>query len=197
MTQTIDFYFDVGSPASYLGWTQLPQLAEATGVEICWKPMLLGGVFKETGNSSPAMIPAKSRYSRMDMARFAKRYNVPLNFNPYFPVNTLYLMRGAVGFLGTPQFDSYLKAIFNAMWVDEQNLGDIQVVADVLGKAGFEPSEVMALCEQPDVKEQLKLLTEEAVQRGVFGAPTFFVGEEMFFGQDRLAEIERHLLAMA
>ncbi|KAA1171311.1 2-hydroxychromene-2-carboxylate isomerase [Marinobacter salinexigens] len=195
MTKTIDFYFDVGSPASYLAWTQLKGLTERTGADICWKPMLLGGVFKATGNSSPATIPAKSVYNRMDMARFASRYNVPLNFNPHFPVNTLYLMRGMVACLGTPHFDNYLQAIFNAMWVDEQNLGDVAVVADVLAKAGFNPEDVIAQCDDSAIKESLKRLTEEAVERGVFGAPTFFVGDEMFFGQDRLGQVEECLLA--
>lgn len=193
MTKTVDFYFDVGSPASYLAWTQLKSLAEKVGATISWKPMLLGGVFKATGNSSPALIPAKSRYSRIDLARFAADYNVPLNFNPYFPVNTLYLMRGAVAYLDTPRFDSYLRAIFKAMWVDERNLGDRAVVAEVLANAGFDPNDVMAQCEDSDVKARLKQLTEEAVERGVFGAPTFFVGDQMFFGQDRLGQLEGYL----
>lgn len=195
MTKSLDVYFDVGSPASYLAWTQLPGLAARTGAEIRWKPMLLGGVFKATGNSSPAVIPAKSRYSRMDMARFARRYGVPLNFNPHFPVNTLYLMRGAIAYLDTAEFTSYLTAIFEAMWVGEQNLGDSAVLAEVLGRAGFDPHQVLARCEDPAVKHRLKEITEEAVERGVFGAPTFFVGSEMYFGQDRLDQVERQLLA--
>lgn len=195
MTRSIDFYFDVGSPASYLAWTQLPGLAARAGADICWKPMLLGGVFKATGNSSPAMIPAKSRYSRMDMERFASAYGVPFNFNPHFPVNTLLLMRGAVALLDTPEFHNYLGAIFNGMWAEQRNLGDSGAVAECLAKAGFELADVMARCEEPAVKARLKQLTEEAVERGVFGAPTFFVGEEMFFGQDRLLYLEQHLLA--
>lgn len=195
MAKTIDFYFDVGSPASYLAWTQLANLTDATGAEISWKPMLLGGVFKATGNSSPAVIPAKSSYNRMDMCRFASHYNVPFNFNPYFPVNTLYLMRGVVAYLGTAQFDRYLEAIFNGMWVEERNLGDSKVVVEVLANAGFDPNDTLAQCEDPAVKARLKQLTEEAVERGVFGAPTFFVGDEMFFGQDRLEQLKRYLLS--
>lgn len=195
MTETIDFYFDVGSPASYLAWTQLPALAERTGVEIRWKPMLLGGVFKATGNQSPAMIPAKSRYTRLDMERFARIYGVPLNFNPHFPVNTLVLMRGAVAYLDTPDFHSYLDVVFNAMWVDEKNLNDPGTAVSVLQQAGFDAEDVLARCDDASVKAELKRLTEEAVGRGVFGAPTFFAGDEMFFGQDRLPQLEQHINA--
>ncbi|EDM47628.1 2-hydroxychromene-2-carboxylate isomerase [Marinobacter algicola] len=193
MTQVIDFYFDVGSPASYLAWTQLPTLAQRTHSDIRWKPMLLGGVFKATGNQSPAMNPTKSRYTRMDMERFARAYGVPLNFNPHFPINTLLLMRGAVGFLGAQEFHRYLEVVFRAMWVDQKNMNDPEVAADVLYQAGFNPDKVLALCEAPSVKAELKQFTEEAVERGIFGAPTFFVGDEMFFGQDRMPQLENHL----
>lgn len=195
MTKSIDFYFDVGSPASYLAWTQLNGLAKRAGAEIEWKPMLLGGVFKATGNSSPAEVPAKSRYNRLDMSRAATGYSVPLNFNPYFPVNTLQVMRGAVAYLNTSRFDDYLQAIFKAMWVNGKNLGDSAVLAEVLASAGFDPTEVFTLCNDSEVKENLKWITEDAVKRGVFGAPTFFVGNEMFFGQDRLNQVEECLRA--
>lgn len=193
MTQIIDFYFDVGSPASYLAWTQLPALAQRANSDIRWKPMLLGGVFKATDNQSPAMNPTKSRYTRMDMERFARAYGVTLNFNPYFPINTPLLMRGAVGFLGAPEFHRYLEAVFRAMWVDQKNMNDPEVAANVLSLAGFNPGKVLALCEDPSVKAELKRLTEEAVRRGIFGAPTFFVGDEMFFGQDRMPQLENYL----
>ncbi len=105
-------------------------------------------------------------------------------------------MRGAVAYLGTPEFNTYLRAIFNGMWVEEKNLGESKVVAEVLTKAGFDPADVIARCEDPAVKERLKQFTEEAVERGVFGAPTFFVGDEMFFGQDRLVQVEQYLLGI-
>ena len=193
MSKTIECYFDVGSPASYLAWTQLPDLARRHNAELVWKPMLLGGVFQATGNQSPAAIEAKSCYSRMDMQRFARRYGVTLNQNPYFPVNTLQLMRGAVAFLDTPRFNDYLTAVFKAMWIDEENMADADVVARVLSAAGFEPGDVVARASNPEVKERLKEITTEAVERGVFGAPTLFVGEEMFFGQDRLWMVEEAL----
>jgi 2-hydroxychromene-2-carboxylate isomerase len=190
MSKTIEFYFDVGSPASYLAWTQLDALAERTGAQIELKPMLLGGVFMATGNSSPATVPAKGAYSRIDMQRYAQRYGVTLNQNPFFPINTLQLMRGAVACQGTEDFARYLKTVFTAMWVDELDMGQPEVVGKVLAKGGFDPAGVMAKVSDPTVKEQLKSATEEAVRRGVFGAPTFFVGDEMFFGQDRLDWVE-------
>ena len=193
MSKTIDVFFDVGSPASYLAWTQLPALAERNNATINWKPMLLGGVFKATGNQSPIAIPAKGRYTALDFMRFAKAYGVRFDFNPHFPINTLHLMRGAVGYLDTPRFQDYLNAIFTALWVDKKNLNDPQVVSEVLNDARFEATEVLALCEIPDVKDRLKRITDEAVSRGVFGAPTCFVGGEMFFGQDRLDWVERAL----
>ena len=193
MPNGIEVFFDVGSPASYLAWTQLPALAQRNNAQLIWKPMLLGGVFKATGNQSPITIPAKGKYTMMDLQRFAMLYNVPLKFNPYFPINTLHLMRGAVAMLGRPEFSIYLNAVFTAIWVDEKNMGLPDVVADVLAGAGLDPQEILLLSNQEQVKEQLKTLTEEAVDRGVFGAPTFFLGVEMFFGQDRLEMLESTL----
>lgn len=190
MSKTIEFYFDVGSPASYLAWTQLPGLAERTGARIELKPMLLGGVFQATGNSSPATVPAKGAHSRIDMQRYARRYGVTLNQNPFFPINTLQLMRGAIAYQDTAEFVPYLTAIFNAMWVNELDMGQPEIIGKVLAEAGFDPAEVMSKVGDPAVKEKLKTATEEAIQRGVFGAPTFFVGEDMFFGQDRLEWVE-------
>lgn len=193
MSKQIEFFFDVGSPASYLAWTQLPGLAQAHGAQIVWKPMLLGGVFQATGNSSPATVEAKGRYSRIDMQRFARHYGVTLNHNPHFPINTLMLMRGVVAYLDTPQFHDYLGAVFQAMWIDQRDMHQPEVIGKVLADAGFDPEQVLARCNDQAVKDRLKALTTEAVERGVFGAPTFFVGEEMFFGQDRLDWVDRAL----
>ncbi|TVP92666.1 MAG: 2-hydroxychromene-2-carboxylate isomerase [Pseudomonadaceae bacterium] len=186
MSKTIEFFFDVGSPASYLAWTQLPALAAKYQAQLVYKPMLLGAVFQATGNSSPATVAAKGNYSRQDFQRFARRYGVTLNHNPYFPINTLMLMRGASALLDTADFERYLQTVFTAMWVDEQDMGQPEVVAGVLQKAGFDPAEVLQRVQYPAVKEQLKTTTGEAIERGVFGAPTIFVGKQMFFGQDRL-----------
>ncbi|MEX2475831.1 2-hydroxychromene-2-carboxylate isomerase [Marinobacter sp.] len=195
MSKVIDVYFDLGSPASYLAWTQLPGLADRNNATINWKPMLLGGVFKATGNQSPITIPAKGRYTAVDFNRFANAYGVQFELNPHFPINTLQLMRGATGYLHSPRFQDYLSTLFKALWVNKRNLNNPEVVSEVLTDAAFDPSEVLALCNSPEVKENLKQTTEEAVSRGVFGAPTCFVGREMFFGQDRLDWVEKALLS--
>ena len=188
MSKTVEFFFDVGSPTTYLAWTQLPALCAQAGAELVYRPMLLGGVFQATGNASPATVPAKARYMDADMARFAHRYGVPLASNPFFPINTLLLMRGATGAqLRAPErFQDYLRGVFHAMWVAPQNLNDPATAAKALAAAGFDPAEVMGWANDAEVKAALRATTEEAVARGVFGAPTMFVGTEMFFGQDRL-----------
>ncbi len=187
--QTVEFYFDFGSPAAYLAWTQLPTLCAKAGAELAYKPMLLGGVFQATGNQSPAAVPAKGRYVRQDFERHAARYGVLLNFNPHFPINTLLLMRGATAMQmheDGARFDDYCAAVFRAMWIDEKNMGDPAVVGAVLQAGGFDAADFLALVGQQAVKDRLKAVTEEAVARGVFGAPTMFVGAQMFWGQDRL-----------
>jgi 2-hydroxychromene-2-carboxylate isomerase len=190
--KTIEFCFDFGSPTTYLAHTQLPRIARETGAQLVYKPMLLGGVFKATGNASPVTVPAKGRWMGRDIARWAARYGVPFTFNPHFPINTLTLMRGAVGLQLRPPpdapdtFTRYVDAVFDAMWVQPRNLGDAGEVAAVLAKAGLDADAFAALVADPEVKATLVAQTEQAVARGVFGAPTCFVGDEMFFGQDRL-----------
>ena len=197
MQKTVEYYFDFGSPAAYLASTQLPQLAADTGAAVLWRPMLLGGVFAATGNASPVTVPAKGRYTFTDFDRFAQRYGVPLKRNPAFPINTLTLMRMATGLQlrDDARFDAYAQAVFRAIWVDAQPMGDAATVAQVLQAAGLDAPELLALAAEPAVKDQLKAQTETAVQRGVFGAPTFFVGEHMFWGQDRLDFVRAALLA--
>lgn len=186
--KTFEFWFDFGSPAAYLASTQIANIEAATGARAVWRPMLLGGVFQATGNHSPATIPAKGRYTFIDFDRFARRYGVPLRYNPHFPINTLMLMRGAVGMqLRDPErFAAYCAAMFQAIWVESLDMNDAGVVGQALHRAGFEPQALLALSQEPDVKAALKAATEEAVARGVFGAPTFFVGDQMFWGQDRI-----------
>lgn len=193
MSKTIECYFDFGSPATYLAWTQLPEMAARHNARLVWRPMLLGALFKATGNQSPAMNPAKGRYMLIDFQRYARHYGVPMKFNPFFPINTMTLMRGAVALLEDARFDDYLTTVFNAIWVDEQNMGQPEVVAAVLEKAGFDAHALLAQCSEDAVKEKLKANTEEAAARGAFGAPTVYVDGEMFFGQDRLPMIEKAL----
>jgi len=184
----LEYFFDFGSPTSYLAWTQLPGLVAETGADLVWRPMLLGAVFKATGNASPVSVPAKARWMGRDMARFAGRYAVPFRFNPHFPINTLTLMRGAAGLqMRAPEsFDRYCTAVSKAMWQEAANLGDAAVLAATLAAAGFDVEAFTSMVADPEVKASLAATTDEAVARGVFGAPTFFVGETMFFGQDRL-----------
>ncbi len=188
MSKTLEYYFDFGSPAAYLAATQLPALAADTGATVLWRPMLLGGVFVATGNASPASVPAKGHYIFRDFARFARRYGVALKINPFFPINTLTLMRIAVGLQQRedPRFADYCSAMFRAIWVDAQNMNDPATVAGVLQAGGFDAGALLALASEQGAKDQLKALTEAAVARGVFGAPTFFVADQMFWGQDRL-----------
>lgn len=195
MSKMVEYYFDFGSPAAYLASTQLPALASDTGTTVLWCPMLLGGVFVATGNASPASVPAKGKYIFRDFARFAGRYGVPLKTNPFFPINTLTLMRIAVGLQmrQDPRFMDYCTAMFRAIWVEAQNMNDTATVASVLQAAGFDAPALLALASEQAVKDKLKAQTEEAVARGVFGAPTFFVADQMFWGQDRLDFVRQAL----
>ena len=188
MTKSVEYFFDFGSPTSYLAWTQLPKIAAGTGATIVWRPMLLGGVFKATGNASPVSVPAKGRWMNGDIARWAERYGVPFRFNPHFPINTLTLMRGATGMqMRQPDnFERYVAVVYRAMWEAPANLGDPEMLASTLSAAGFDVEAFMAMVGDAEVKARLIATTDEAVARGVFGAPSFFVGEAMFFGQDRL-----------
>ena len=188
MPKTVGFYFDFGSPAAYLAYTQLPKLAADTGARIDFKPILLGGVFQATGNRPPISVPLKGQYLFADLNRFAKRYGVVLNMNPYFPINTLNLMRADIGLQiqNDARLPQYRDAIFAAIWVDQQNMNDPASAGSVLAKAGFDPMAVFALASEPDVKEALKNATQDAVDHGVFGAPSFIVDGELFWGQDRL-----------
>lgn len=188
MSKTVEFYFDLGSPATYLAYTQLPKICEQTDSQLVFIPMLLGGVFKATGNASPATVPAKGLYMFQDLDRYAKRYGVPLKFNPHFPINTLMLMRAVTGMqLHHPErFQAFIDCLFKALWVEGRSLDDPATVASVLTQNGFDPNEVLALTADDDVKAALKNNTEKAVQRGVFGAPSMFIDNQLFFGQDRL-----------
>ena len=178
MANTFDVYFDFGSTASYLAHTQLPKICIETGATVNMLPMLLGGVFQATGNVSPMNVPAKGRYIFTDMKRFADAYGVPLNMNPYFPIITTTLMRGitALQMRADANSPKYMDAVYRAIWVDALNMNDPSVVTQVLSTVGFDPAAIMIMVNEQATKDQLKAVTLRAVERGVFGAPTFFVG---------------------
>lgn len=157
--------------------------------------MLLGGVFKATGNHSPMEIPAKRQWSDGDLDCWARRYGVPFRLNPHFPINTLALMRGAIGYQrkGEAEFHQYVDAIFTAMWETGRNLNDPVEIGKVLVAAGLDPREALAMLDDAEVKADLKRVTEEAVARGIFGAPSFIVGDKLYWGNDRLLFVEEQL----
>jgi 2-hydroxychromene-2-carboxylate isomerase len=191
--KSVDFYFDYGSPTSYLAYVQMPGLTKRTGATVNYKPFLLGGVYQVTTNRSPLEIPAKAKWMVADMKFFAERYQVPFQYNEHFPINTLTLMRGAIYAQREGFLIPYSNAVFRALWADGKNLGDAPVVTEVLNHADLPAGRILAATQQPEVKAALKSATEEAAMRGLFGAPTLFVGERMFFGQDRIQFIEELL----
>ncbi|MGH8702263.1 MAG: 2-hydroxychromene-2-carboxylate isomerase, partial [Burkholderiales bacterium] len=193
MPRTVDFYFDYGSPTSYLAYTQMPGLAQRTGATVNYLPILLGGVFQATGNRSPVDVAAKGKWMQQDLRHFADRYRVPFRWNSHFPINTLPLMRGAAYALREGFLIPYSDAVYKALWSDGLNMGDPAVIGNVLKEAGLDAPKIMAATQEQAVKDALKSATEQAVKRGLFGAPTFFVGERMHFGQDRLPYVEECL----
>lgn len=198
MTKTIDFIFDFGSPNAYLSHKVLPGIAERTGATVNYIPCLLGGIFKATGNQSPVQafggIKGKMEYERLEMDRFIKRHGLTnFRMNPHFPVNTLMLMRGAVAAAIDGRLAEYVDAGLSAMWEQGLKMDDPEVFGATMSAAGFAADELGARIQDPAVKAQLISNTEAAVARGVFGIPTFFVGDEMFFGKDRLGQVEEML----
>ncbi|ACD97409.1 2-hydroxychromene-2-carboxylate isomerase [Trichlorobacter lovleyi] len=193
MSKTVDFYYDYGSPTAYMAWTQLTKICTKAGATLNYKPMLLGGVFKAIDNPSPMLVESKRAYLQKDFIRHAEHYGIPYVMNPHFPVNTVGIMRGAMWAAATEHLEQYNKVMFEAMWVDQKNMADLEVITEVLEKAGFIAAPIIEATAQAEIKKALIDATNEAVERGVFGAPTMFVGDEMFFGQDRLDWVERAL----
>jgi len=195
MPRAIEFFFDYGSPYSYLANTVLPDLARRHGAELVYRPMLLGGVFKATGNQSPAYesVAQKRAYGGLAMRRTAALCGVAIPHNPHFPINTLLLMRTAVAAQQTGVFAPFHAAIYPAFWRIGLDLGDPQVIAGVAKEAGLEAAQLAARADTPAVKDALRATTEEAVARGAFGAPSIFFGGELYFGVDHLPFLERAL----
>jgi 2-hydroxychromene-2-carboxylate isomerase len=191
----LEYFFDYVSPFAYLADSQLPALVERTGAELVYRPFLLGGVMKASGNSPPFTVPAKGAWVNADMQRWAKRYGVEVRMNPHFPVNTVLTMRAALVVLEGGGFPAFHKAVFSAMWKEGVNVGDAEGLRGVLEKCGLDAAAVLERCGEPEIKDALRRNTEEAVERGAFGAPTFFVGDQMFWGNDRLDFVEEALRA--
>jgi 2-hydroxychromene-2-carboxylate isomerase len=186
MNKNVDFYFDYGSPATYLAWTQIDKIISDANAKLNMIPMLLGGVFKETGNSSPAFIPAKSKWMGKDLKKHAEIYGVDYNSNSFFPINTLNLMRGAIAAQKMNIFEKYSEAVFTGIWVKDINLGDLEIVQDYLNKNEIDTDQLFSLVQSDEIKSELIENTKQAVENGVFGAPTFMINNELIFGQDRL-----------
>ena len=197
MAKTFEFLFDFGGPNSYLAHKLLPNLCARTGAEVVYVPILLGGLFKLTNNQAPMLrfadTPAKRNYEMLEFDRFVKASAIPFKMNPRFPINSLYLMRGAVAAQRLGCFAPYVDAVMAAMWEDGADMGDAQVVRDVLDKAGLDSAALLALAENPEVKAELMANTQAAANRGAFGVPTFFVGGDMFWGKERLGQVEAAL----
>jgi 2-hydroxychromene-2-carboxylate isomerase len=191
----VEFLFDFGSPNAYLAHKVIPAIEARTGTPFSYVPVLLGGVFKATGNRSPmeayAGIPSKLAYEALETRRFVARHALTrFSANPHFPVNTLMIMRGAVAARTLDVFAPYVDAVFAAMWEDGRKMDDPSVVAETLTLAGLPADRLLALTQDPAIKERLIASTAAAVERGVFGSPSFFVGDELFFGKDRLDQVE-------
>lgn len=198
MGKTVDFIFDFGSPNAYLSWKVLPGIAARAGASVNVIPCLLGGIFKATNNQSPVQafgpVKGKLAYENLETQRFVKKHGLTaFRMNPHFPVNTLLIMRGQVAANRLGVGEAYREAVLKAMWEDGLKMDDPEVVAGALGAAGLDARAILEATQDAEVKAELVANTERAVERGVFGIPTFFVGDEMFFGKDRLGQVEEEL----
>lgn len=196
----VEFLFDFGSPNAYLCHKVIPAIEARTGVKFRYVPILLGGLFKLTGNRSPgeafAGIPNKQAYNQLEITRFVEKHGLDrYRFNPHFPVNTLKIMRGAVAAQKLGCFEPYVDAMYAAMWEQGLNMDDPALIVQTLNAAGLDGARLLEATQDPDVKERLVKNTESANARGAFGSPTFFVDDEIFFGKDRLREVEEAIVA--
>jgi 2-hydroxychromene-2-carboxylate isomerase len=194
----VEFHFDFGSPNAYLSHLILPEIESRTGVDFEYVPILLGGVFKLTHNRSPAESLAgilnKPEYERLEMQRFIRRHGITrFKPNPFFPVNTLALMRGAIAAEALGVFERYVHEVFRHMWAEPKKMDDPDVVRASLDGSGLDGKRLLELAETPEIKRRLIENTQRSVDRGTFGAPTFFVGDEIFFGKDRLRDVEESI----
>jgi 2-hydroxychromene-2-carboxylate isomerase len=192
----IELFFDIGSSYSYLAATQMAGLSQRTGVPVRWRPFLLGGVFKATGNDTPVRLPAKAKWILHDMTLWAHHYGIPFKMPSRFPQITLRTMRAlaaAERLAGSDAIPAFALALFRAYWCDDQDITTEPVIADAAKAAGLDAAAILAAIEAPETKEQLRANTDEAVRRGAFGAPAMFVGEALFWGNDRIPLLEQYL----
>ena len=194
MFKTFEFIFDFATPNGYLAHKVLPRFCEQNDATVIYVPCLIGGMMKATGNKPPfvryADAPVRMAYEQLEMTRFIAAHGLTkFTMNPHFPINSLLIMRGAVAAQNEGVFETYTDAIFAAMWEDGANLADATVIASVLGAAGLDAETLMARAGDQDVKDELIVNTDHAVERGAFGVPTFFVGDEIFFGKERLGQV--------
>lgn len=200
MTKTVDFIFDFASPNAYMCHKVLPEIAARTGATFNYVPCLLGGIFKATGNQAPMMafngIKGKLEYDRLEIERFLKKHDLSkFAMNPHFPVNTLLLMRGAIAAEMDGRLKDYVDAGVAHMWEEGLKMDDPEVYTDAMTKAGLDGADLLARTQDPTVKQKLVDNTSAAVDRGCFGIPTFYVGNEMFFGKERLGQMEAEIMA--
>ena len=196
----VQFLFDFGSPNAYLADLVIPGIEQRTGVKFEYVPILLGGIFKATNNASPAVtlkdVKNKREYAGIETQRFIRKHGITtFKPNPFFPVNTLQLMRGAVAAQLEGVFQPYFKAVYHHMWEAPKKMDDPAVMREALISSGIDADKIIARSQDPAVKNRLMELTQNAVERGAFGSPTFFVGNEMFFGKDQLRDVEEEILA--
>jgi 2-hydroxychromene-2-carboxylate isomerase len=195
----VEFQFDFGSPNAYLAELALPGVERRTGVKFEYVPVLLGGIYKATNNMSPAEslrgIRNKPEYQALETQRFIRRHNITkFTQNPFFPVNTLMLMRGVVAARFENMFEPYFRAAYHHMWVEPKKMDDLEVFRNAFKSSGIDIDKLIARAQQDDVKKKLIEDTTDAVNRGAFGSPTFFVGQEMFFGKDQLRDVEESII---
>jgi 2-hydroxychromene-2-carboxylate isomerase len=196
----VEFHFDFGSPNAYLSHLVIPDIERRTGTKFAYVPVLLGGVFRLTNNRSPMEsfqgIRNKLEYQRLEMQRFIRRHGITrFIFSPFFPVNTLMIMRGAVAAQLEGVFARYVDEVFRHMWAEPKKMDDPAVARAALEESGLDGARLLERTQEPTVKDRLLQNTQGSVERGTFGSPTFFVGDEIFFGKDRLRDVEEEILA--
>jgi len=199
---SVEFHFDFGSPNAYFSHKLIPAIEKRTGASFVYVPVLLGGIFKLTNNQPPMVqfkeVKNKPAYQQVEMKRFIRKHGLTdFKMNPFFPVNTVQIMRGAVAAQMDDELSRYVDAVYHYMWEDPRKMDDPAVIADTLSESGFDGARMLARIQDDDIKDTLRKNTEASVAKGTFGSPTFFLGEEMYFGKDTLRDLEEDLARTA